>query len=223
VASVTEEIATLRGTKPATFRNLLRDPGFSRLYRAILVSSLGDWVGFVAVVSLVARLGGTASAGFAVSGVMLARLLPSIVFGPFAGVLVDRFDRRRLMVIADVTRAVGYASLPFFPNLPWIYAMSFLIECLSLLWTPARDAIIPNLVPRRQLGNANTIALATGYGTLPLGGIVFTALAGLSGTFGGQLDYFETNREAFPLWLNGLTFLFSAYMIRGLPMRATHR
>jgi dTMP kinase len=223
VASVTEEIATLRGTKPATFRNLLRDPGFSRLYRAILVSSLGDWVGFVAVVSLVARLGGTASAGFAVSGVMLARLLPSIVFGPFAGVLVDRFDRRRLMVIADVTRAVGYASLPFFPNLPWIYAMSFLIECLSLLWTPARDAIIPNLVPRRQLGNANTIALATGYGTLPLGGIVFTALAGLSGTFGGQLDYLETNREAFPLWLNGLTFLFSAYMIRGLPLRATHR
>jgi dTMP kinase len=223
VASVTEEIATLRGTKPATFRNLLRDPGFSRLYRAILVSSLGDWVGFVAVVSLVARLGGRASAGFAVSGVMLARLLPSIVFGPFAGVLVDRFDRRKLMVIADVTRAVGYASLPFFPNLPWIFAMSFLIECLSLLWTPARDAIIPNLVPRRQLGNANTIALATGYGTLPLGGIVFTALAGLSGTLGGQVEYLETNREAIPLWLNGLSFLFSAYMIRGLPLRATHR
>jgi dTMP kinase len=221
VASVTEEIATLRGTKPATFRNLLRDPGFSRLYRAILVSSLGDWVGFVAVVSLVARLGGqTAAAGFAVSGVMLARLLPSIVFGPFAGVLVDRFDRRKLMVIADLTRGVGYGLLPFFPHLGVIYAASFLIECLSLLWTPARDAIIPNLVPRRQLGNANTIALATGYGTLPLGGIVFTALAGVAGAL--SVDYFQENRESLALWLDALTFFFSAYMIRGLPVRATH-
>lgn len=222
MASVTEEIAQLRGTRPATFRTLLRDPGFSRLYRAILVSSLGDWVGFVAVVSLVARLGGaTASAGLAVSGVMLARLLPSLVFGPFAGVLVDRFDRRRLMVIADIARGIGYAILPFFPNLVLIYAMSFLIECLALLWTPARDSIIPNLVPRRQLGNANTIALATGYGTLPFGGIVFTALAGLSGTLG--VEYFAENRESIALWLNGITFLFSAYMIRGLPLRATHR
>ena len=172
MASVTEEIAALRGTRPATLRNLLRDPSFSRLYRAIAISSLGDWVGFVAVVSLVTRIGGTASAGFAVSGVMLARLLPSIVFGPFAGVLVDRFDRRRLMLVADIVRGIGYASLPFLPNLPYIFAVSFLIECLSLLWTPARDAIIPNLVPRRQLSNANTIALATAYATLPLGGLV---------------------------------------------------
>jgi dTMP kinase len=221
LASVTEEIATLRGTKPATFRNLLRDPAFSRLYRAILVSSLGDWVGFVAVVSLVARLGGqTAAAGFAVSGVMLARLLPSLVFGPFAGVLVDRFDRKKLMVIADITRGIGYGLLPFFPSLPVIYVASFLIECLSLLWTPARDAIIPNLVPRRQLGNANTIALATAYGTLPMGGIVFTALAGLSGLFGAE--YIQENREAIPLWIDSLTFFFSAWMIRGLPLRATH-
>ena len=100
MASVSEEIAALRGTRPATFRTLLRDPAFSRLYRAILVSSLGDWIGFVAVVALVTRIGG-GSAGFAVSGVMLARLLPSILFGPFAGVLVDRFDRKRLMVIAN--------------------------------------------------------------------------------------------------------------------------
>src|ERR687892_110650 len=176
MVTVSEEIAALRGTRPATFRTLLRDPAFSRLYRAILVSSLGDWIGFVAVVALVTRIGG-GSAGFAVSGIMLARLLPSIVFGPFAGVLVDRFDRKRLMLIADIVRGVGYASLPFLPNLPYIFAMSFLIECLSLLWTPARDAIIPNLVPRRQLSNANTVALATGYGTLPLGGIAYTALA----------------------------------------------
>src|ERR671918_1096321 len=222
MATVSEEIAALRGTRPATFRTLLRDPVFSRLYRAILVSSLGDWIGFVAVVALVTRIGG-GSAGFAVSGIMLARLLPSIVFGPFAGVLVDRFDRKRLMVIADVVRGIGYATLPLIPRLPWIYAMSFLIECLSLLWTPARDAMIPNLVSRRQLSNANTIALATGYGTLQLGGIVYTALAGIGAGLGGGFEYFERNPESIALWANALTFAFSAWMIRSLPVRAAAR
>ena len=222
MASAAEEIAALRGTKPATFRGLLRDATFSRLYRAILVSSLGDWVGFVAVVALVERIGG-ASAGLAISGVMLARLLPSLLFGPFAGVLVDRFDRKKLMFIADITRGIGYATLPLIPHLPWIYGMSFLIECLSLLWTPARDAIIPNIVPRRQLNNANTIALATGYGTLPLGGIVFTALTSLAVALGNSVEYFERNPESVALWLDALTFFFSAYMIRGLSLRALAR
>jgi dTMP kinase len=223
MATASEEIALLRGTKPATFRNLLRDPGFSRLYRAILVSSLGDWVGFVAVVALVTRIGG-GSAGFAVSGVMLARLLPSVLFGPFAGVLVDRFDRKKLMFVSDVVRGFGYATLPLFPHLPWIYAISFVIECLSLLWTPARDAIIPNLVPRRQLGNANTIALATGYGTLPLGGIVYTALATLAERgLGPSVDYFARSPESIALWLNALSFTFSAIMVSGLPLRAAAR
>jgi dTMP kinase len=222
MASVTEEIEALRGTRPATFGTLLRDPGFSRLWRAILVSSLGDWVGFVAVVSLVTRLG-AGRAGFAVAGVMLARLLPSLVFGPFAGVLVDRFDRKRLMIISDVVRGVGYASMPFVPTLPAIYALSFMIECLSLLWTPARDAIIPNMVPRRQLVNANSVALATGYGTLPLGGIVFTGLAALAGVLAARFSYLDLNREAVALWMNSLTFVFSAWMIRGLPLRAAAR
>lgn len=222
MASAAEEIAALRGTKPATFRNLLRDATFSRLYRAILVSSLGDWVGFVAVVALVQRVGG-ASAGLAISGVMLARILPSVLFGPFAGVLVDRFDRKQLMFVADIARGVGYATLPLFPRLPWIYGMSFLIECLSLLWTPARDAIIPNIVPRRQLNNANTIALATGYGTLPLGGLVYAALVSVAFALGSRIAYFEENPESVALWLDALTFLFSAYMIRGLALSARAR
>lgn len=222
MASAAEEIAALRGTKPATFRTLLRDATFSRLYRAILVSSLGDWVGFVAVVSLVERIGG-ASAGLAITGVMIARLLPSIVFGPVAGVLVDRFDRKKLMFVADIVRGVGYATLPLFPRLPWIYSMSFLIECLSLLWTPARDAIIPNIVPRRQLNNANTIALATGYGTLPLGGLVYAALVSVAFALGSRVEYFERNPESIALWLDGLTFFFSAYMIRGLVLSARAR
>ncbi|HYV02645.1 MAG TPA: hypothetical protein VEM93_10000, partial [Actinomycetota bacterium] len=91
MANVAEEIALLRGTRSTTLRDLLTDGSFSRLWRAMLVSSLGDWVGFVAVAALVARLGGGTFGGLAVAGVMVARLLPSLLFGPFAGLFVDRF------------------------------------------------------------------------------------------------------------------------------------
>src|SRR5213592_4544748 len=103
-ATAAEEIAALRGTRPATLKSLLTDASFSRLWRAMLVSSLGDWVGFVAVASLVARLGGVRLGALAVAGVMLARLLPSVLFGPLAGVFADRFDRRKAMVSADIGR-----------------------------------------------------------------------------------------------------------------------
>src|SRR5205807_4094458 len=144
---------------------------------------LGDWVGFVAVAALVTRLGGS-NAGYAVAGVMTARLLPSVVFGPFAGVLVDRIDRKRLMMTADIARGVMYSSMPFLHALAAIYALSFFIECLSLVWGPAKDSSIPNIVPRRQLANANTVGLASTYGTLPLGGIIFTGLSALAGWIG---------------------------------------
>jgi dTMP kinase len=136
---------------------------------------------------------------------------------------VDRFDRKRLMVVADVVRGVGYASMPLLDSLAAIYALSFAIECLSLVWTPARDAVIPNLVSRRQLGNANTLTLVTGYGTLPLGGIIFTALAAASTALGARVDYFAANPEAVALWLDAVTFGFSAWMLWGVPVRRMGR
>lgn len=221
MATVAEEIAALRGTKPAGLKDLLLHPSFSRLWRAMLVSSLGDWVGFVAVATLVSSKGGAAGGGLAVAGVMLARLLPSVLFGPLAGVLVDRLDRRRVMVGADIARGGLYATMPFLPRLWMIYALSFLIECLSLLWTPAKDASVPNLVPRGQLSNANSVGLITTYGTLPLGATVYTALAGIAAGFGGT--YLESHPWSLALWLDGLTFLFSAWMVWGLDLNRGRR
>ncbi|HEV8681626.1 MAG TPA: dTMP kinase [Actinomycetota bacterium] len=222
MASAADEIAALRGTKPATLGNLLRLPSFSRLFQAMAVTSLGDWVGFVAVVALVTRLG-AAAAGYAVSGVMLARLVPALIFGPFAGVLVDRFDRKRLMIVADVGRGAMYATMPFVQNLPTIFVLSFAIECLSLLWTPSKDSILPNLVPRRQLLNANTLGLIASYGTLPLGGILYTALAGFGSAISGRVHYFRLHEEALALWLDAFTFVFSALMIWRLDVRTLGR
>ena len=188
---------------------------------AMTVSSLGDWIGFVAVASLVTRLGGgsASTAAFAVAGVMVARLLPSVLFGPFAGVLVDRVDRKRLMMTADISRGVMYAAMPLLHSLAAIYALSFFIECLSLVWGPAKDSSIPNIVPRRQLANANTVGIASAYGTLPLGGIIFTALAAIAGVIGNHVSYFSDNREFLALWLDAATFGFSAYMVSRLSLR----
>src|SRR2546427_9138815 len=216
MASTAEEIARLRGTRPASLKDLLVDASFSRLWRAMLVSSLGDWVGFVAVAALVANIGGKRLGGLAVAGVMMARLLPSVLFGPFAGVFADRFDRRKLMIGADLGRGVMYASMPFLPGLWPIFLISFFIECLSLLWTPAKDASIPNLVPRRQLANANSVGLITTYGTLPLGASIFTALAGVSLAIGKVAPYYNHHPEFVPLWLDAFTVFFSARMVSGL-------
>ena len=218
MASLAEEVAALRGTKSATLKDLLTRPGFSRLLAAMSVSSLGDWVGFVAVTSLVAKLGGSA-AGYAVGGVMTARMLPAILFGPLAGVLIDRFDRKQIMIIADIARGVMYGSMAFVGDLWLIFLLSFAIECFSLLWTPARDASLPNLVPRRQLANANSIGLVSTYGTLPLGGAIFAFLAGFSSWIAARAPYFGSHKESLALLLDAGTFAFSAVMVSRVPIR----
>jgi dTMP kinase len=215
VSSIAEEVAALRGTKSATLKDLLTHPGFSRLLAAMSVSSLGDWVGFVAVTSLVTTLSGTAAtAGLAVGGVMTARMLPAILFGPFAGALVDRFDRKQLMIAADIARGALYGTMAFVHRLGLIFLLSFVIECFSLLWTPARDASLPNLVPRRQLANANSIGLVSTYATLPLGGAVFAVLAVISSAIG------LARPETLALLLDAGTFGFSALMVSGVPLKA---
>ncbi len=208
MSTIADEVAALRGTKPATFKDLLTHPAFSKLLAAQTISSLGDWVGFVAVAAMVNRLGGNVGA-YAVAGVMVARMLPAILFGPIAGALVDRMDRKRMMMTADLFRGALYATMPFLGKLWLIFLVSFVIECFSLLWSPSRDASLPNLVPRRQLANANSLGLVTTYGTLPLGGLIFAFLAGGS----GLIPTLSHNPEAVPLLLDGSTFLFSAFML----------
>jgi dTMP kinase len=219
VSSVADEVEALRGARAATFKDLLTHRAFARLLAAMSVSSFGDWVGFVAVTSIVAGLGGVGTAGLAVSGVMIARTLPAFLFGPIAGTLVDRLDRKRLMIAADLARGAMYVSMVFVRELWAIYLLSFAIECLSLLWGPARDASLPNLVPRRQLSNANSLVLLSAYATLPIGGAAFTAVTAVSIWLGGRIPALASQPESLALVLDAGTFLFSALMVAGIPIR----
>lgn len=220
MSSLADEVAALRGTRSATLKDLLSHPQFQRLLAAMTISSLGDWVGFTAVVALVTGLAGSERAALgAVAAVMTARTLPAILFGPFAGALVDGLDRRKIMIAADVGRGTMYAMMPFLGAVFPILVLSFFIECLSLLWTPARDASLPNLVPRRQLANANSLGLLSSYGTLPVGGAVALLLATVSAALGQQIPYFKSHTQSLALWLDAGTFTFSAVMVAGVALR----
>jgi dTMP kinase len=200
---------------------------FRRLWIALSLSSLGDWLSLLALSILANNLAGSRGA-VAVSGVWLTSLLPALIFGPLAGAVADRFDRRLNMIIGDVIRAVLYISIPVnlavgaVDKLTWLYVAQFLASCASLFWTPAKDASVPNLVPPDKLEQANQFSLFTTYGTAPVAGLLFSILGLASRALGQVSHYFATNPVNLALYFNAVTFIVSALTVvslRELPRR----
>ena len=160
-------------------RGVLAIKPFRRLWQAMALSSLGDWLGLLATTALAQQLAGDnyAKANFAIAGVFIVRLLPAVVLGPLAGVIADRFDRRRMMVLCDILRCALFISIPVVGNYLWLYIATVLIESVSLFWSPAKEASVPNLVPRHHLEGANQVSLLAAYGSAPIAAILFSALA----------------------------------------------
>jgi dTMP kinase len=201
---------------------------FRRLWIALTLSSLGDWLSLLALSFLANKLGGASGGAYAVSGVWLTSLLPALIFGPLAGAVADKFDRRLNMIIGDVIRAALYLTIPinlsvgFANQLTWMYIVQFLASTASLFWTPAKDASIPNLVPPDKLEQANQLSLFTTYGTAPIAGLVFSLLAVVSTALGHISHYFSTNQVNLALYFNAVTFMVSAltiFMLRELRRR----
>jgi len=199
-------------------RGVLAIPAFRKLWNSMLFSSLGDWLGLLATTALAQQLSGDnyAKANFAIAGVFIARLLPSVFLGPLAGVLADRFDRRKLMVVCDILRTALYISIPIFHNYFWLYTATILVECVTLFWSPAKEASVPNLVPRSKLESANQVSLLAAYGTAPIAAIIFSILALFSNAFNALLPSFATNAVDIALYINAASFAFAAYTIWGL-------
>ncbi len=178
---------------------------------------MGDWLGVFALTIYVQQLSGNAE--FAVGGVLLFRVVPGLFFGPFAGVLADRFDRRRLMITADLARAGLIASIPWIRHLWALFLVSAVMELLTLMWSPAKEATLPNLVERDELMTANQLSLITTYGTFPIAGGLVAALAGLAGLL-GNIEAFKVLKEqpnSLAFFVDAATFLFSAGMVATFP------
>jgi MFS family permease len=188
-----------------TYRQLLGgNANFRHLWSGQVVSEIGDWLNHIAVFALALELAGTAYQGRAIAVYAIARHLPLFVFGPIAGVVVDRTDRRRVMIVADVVRAVLAAGFLFaqkFSSLPLIYAVGASLFAVSAFFNAAKRATIPVIVtdPEELLG-ANSLSASTTAATIAIG----SALGGLVATFISRDLVFV---------LNAVTFLASAWMI----------
>lgn len=185
---------------------LVRRPGFRDLLAGQTISGLGDWMGTIAFMALVYDRAGPAAIG----GILALRLLPGALGGPLAARAVGRWDRRRTMMVMDATRAGIVAAVPLVDALWWIYLAAFLLELFSLVFLPARDASIPDLVDDRQLPMANGLVLASSYGTIPLGAAAFAAVAAIPGSdaFGRSL--------ALVFWVDAATFVVSLLFVARL-------
>ena len=199
-------------------RGVLAIRPFRKLWNSMVFSSLGDWLGLLATTALAQQLSGGSysTANFAIAGVFIARLLPAVFLGPIAGVIADRFDRRKLMVTCDILRTALYISIPLAHNYFWLYTATILVECVTLFWSPAKEASVPNLVPREKLESANQVSLLAAYGTAPIAAVLFTLLSLFSSIFVAIIPGFSGSAVDLALYVNAASFAFAAFTIFNL-------
>jgi dTMP kinase len=195
---------------------------FFKLWLAMVNSALGDWLGFFAITALADRVGGLSSVG----AVFAARIAPGLFFASIIGVVVDRFDRKRVMVLCDVGRAVVLLTLPFVNSPAGLVLASLVLELFTLAWQPAKEASVPNLVPESRLVGVNSLSVVAAYGTFPVGAAAFGLLAAVADRLGNTsvVGALHLNQEGLAFYVDALTFLASALIIRSLTLpRARHR
>jgi dTMP kinase len=198
-------------------KKVFDSPSFFRLWIAQVVSATGDWLGLLAISILAIRVG-SGNEGAALSLVLGARIAPGFFFGPLAGVFVDRWDRKRVMVFCDIGRATVMVVLPFINNLIGLFIASLILEALTMLWSPAKEASVPNLVSEKFLTSANSLSLVAAYGTFPLG-------AGLMALFGrlstalfdsSWADNVRLDDMGLAFYANAVSFLVTALLVSTL-------
>ncbi len=224
-----ELVGSLRsmGARPAEaqgFRDrIFGSPEFFRLWIAQAVSSMGDWLGFLAILVLASRLGASAP-GASVGLVMAARIVPGFFLSAGAGVLIDRMDRKQVMVVTMVVRAAVVATLPFVNSVLGLVFASLVLELATLFFSPALAALVPNLVPSDKLTTANSLGMAAAYGTFPLGAGLFALLAKVAEWLGSidALDALKTDQYAVAFYANVACYVVSAVLIYRLHVEQTH-
>lgn len=203
------------------FKEVLAKRDFRLLFWGQAVSAMGDWVGTLAFIAAADQLAPNQPA--AVAGVLVLRLIPSFFATPLGGVLSDRWDRKKIMIWSDIGRFGVILLVPFIPKLAVLYALAFASESLSLVFLPARDASIPNLVPKNRLEAANSLVMGSSFAGIPLSGPVFALLA-FAGTHFPNVPgafVFHERPWAFAFVFDALTFLVSAELIRRMTIPAT--
>jgi len=169
--------------KPVGYIDLLRrNRAFRQLWLGQVVSQMGDWFDTIALYTIILNLTGS---GRDVGLLLVARFLPSFLFGPLSGVVADRFSRQRIMIITDILRAVvvlGFLFVRRADQLWIVYVLTVLQLGLSTFFEPAKTAAIPSIVEDRELVAANAISSVTWSVMLTLGAAIGGLITGWFGT-----------------------------------------
>ncbi len=193
---------------------------FFGLFNVQLISAIGDWVGFFAITSLAAAISSQPEAAIAL--VTTARIAPGVLFTPFIGVIVDRFNRKTVMIVSDLVRAGVFVLLPLVRTVPGLILASLILEVFTMMWSPAKEATTPELVPPEKLTTANSLGLVAAYATMPIAGPIQYALSSLNArlvgfgflgflgfTAGSGTDEVQT----LAFYFNALSFVVAALIL----------
>ncbi len=187
--------------------DLLRERNFRLLWIGQLCSQFGDRLTQLVLIGLAAVH--ASGSTLTLAKVMVMTSLPALLLGPFAGVYVDRWDRKQTMITCDLIRVAGILVLPWAAaagRIP-LYLDIFLLFSVGSFFVPARLAIIPDVVPPGQLGKANALFTTSG--------MIGSALILLVGAL--LVERFGAARTS---WVNGLAYAASAVAIAPLRSRA---
>ena len=191
------------------WRQLLRDRNVRWLFAGQTVSQVGDGVSKVALLWFVYAMTDSA---LKMSLIGVLQTIPPLVFGPFAGVLLDRLDKRRAMIVIDLVRAGLLASIPILHafdllTLPWLYVLVFVIAMFSMAFGPALNSTLPLIVKKEQLTGVNALMQSA----MTIGQLLGPALSGmLIAAIGAQNA----------LYVNAGAFLLS--VLSKIPLRLPH-
>lgn len=173
---------------------------YRRLLIGGLVSALGDRAGYIAFLAAVTAGNNDA---LAVGGITIAETLPVILAAPIVSYFVDRYDRRQLMLLADLIRSIVFSAAFFYPEIWVIYVVGFISAAFTALFEPSRLALEPHYVPPGEITQANGLRMSM---------MSFVMICGPA--IGGLLVSTIGYRYAF--LFNAVSFLFSAWMVARL-------
>jgi MFS family permease len=190
-------------------RLLRRNRNYRFAWSGQIVSEIGDHFNNIAVLSLAMQ---ETHSGAIIASLMLSRAIPAVLTGPLAGIVLDRFDRRRIMIASDLVR--GFIALGFILTLghhqTWLlYLLSALLMMASPFFTSGRSAILPSIATEDELHTANSLTQTTGWVTLAVG-----AFSG--GTMAAKFGF------GFAFLFNSLSFFVSAFCIYNLRSKQGH-
>ncbi len=195
---------------------------YLRLWVVQAIGSTGDWLGFLAIGAAATELGG-GTPETAVGFVFSVRIIPGLFLAPLAGVLVDRWNRKRVMIVCDLARVGVLMLLPFADKVWHLVLASLALEVFTLLWIPAKDSVVPSIVPEERLTTVNSLQMAATYGTVPIAAAIFIGLGRVADGIDDWpgVSRFSGDQIGLGFYVDALTFLFSALMIAAiaLPLR----